>query len=112
MKRITAIWKHAFLLIVILSAVCLLGNTQKVSAASYSETTCKVIFANAKGQTAGFYHNLAKTVEEGTVIQLPEINRDGYQAYWVTKIEGKEYKYKAGQKVTINPDNKVLLEFI
>ena len=78
MKRITAIWKHAFLLIVILSAVCLLGNTQKVSAASYSETTCKVIFANAKGQTAGFYHNLAKTVEEGTVIQLPEINRDGY----------------------------------
>ena len=80
MKRITAIWKHAFLLIVILSAVCLLGNTQKVSAASYSETTCKVIFANAKGQTAGFYHNLAKTVEEGTVIQLPEINRDGYQA--------------------------------
>ena len=53
MKRITAIWKHAFLLIVILSAVCLLGNTQKVSAASYSETTCKVIFANAKGQTAG-----------------------------------------------------------
>ena len=51
MKRITAIWKHAFLLIVILSAVCLLGNTQKVSAASYSETTCKVIFANAKGQT-------------------------------------------------------------
>ena len=109
MKRITAIWKHAFLLIVILSAVCLLGNTQKVSAASYSETTCKVIFANAKGQTAGFYHNLAKTVEEGTVIQLPEINRDGYQAYWVTKIEGKEYKYKAGQKVTINQTTKFCL---
>ena len=109
MKRITAIWKHTFLLIVILSAVCLLGNTQKVSAASYSETTCKVIFANAKGQTAGFYHNLAKTVEEGTVIQLPEINRDGYQAYWVTKIEGKEYKYKAGQKVTINQTTKFCL---
>ena len=109
MKRITAIWKHAFLLIVILSAVCLLENTQKVSAASYSETTCKVIFANAKGQTAGFYHNLAKTVEEGTVIQLPEINRDGYQAYWVTKIEGKEYKYKAGQKVTINQTTKFCL---
>ena len=109
MKRITAIWKHAFLLIVILSAVCLLGNTQKVSAASYSETTCKVIFANAKGQTAGFYHNLAKTVEEGTVIQLPEINRDGYQAYWLTKIEGKEYKYKAGQKVTINQTTKFCL---
>lgn len=109
MKRITAIWKHAFLLIVILSAVCLLENTQKVSSASYSETTCKVIFANAKGQTAGFYHNLAKTVEEGTVIQLPEINRDGYQAYWVTKIEGKEYKYKAGQKVTINQTTKFCL---
>ena len=55
------------------------------------------------------YHNLAKTVEEGTVIQLPEINRDGYQAYWVTKIEGKEYKYKAGQKVTINQTTKFCL---
>ena len=30
-----------------------LGNTQKVSAASYSETTCKVILQNAKGQTTG-----------------------------------------------------------
>lgn len=85
------------------------GEYTEVSAASYSETTCKVIFANAKGQTAGFYHNLAKTVEEGTVIQLPEINRDGYQAYWVTKIEGKEYKYKAGQKVTINQTTKFCL---
>lgn len=64
MKRITAIWKHTFLLIVILSAVCLLGNTQKVSAASYSETTCKVIFANAKGQTAGFIIILPKLLRK------------------------------------------------
>ena len=110
MKRITATWKCIFLLILMVSAVWLFGNSQKVSAASYSDTTCKVIFANAKGQTSGdYYRKLAKTVEKGTVIQLPEVNRDGYQAFWVTKIQGKEYKYEAGSEVTINQTTKFCL---
>lgn len=110
MKRIAATWKYVFLLIMMVSAVCLFGNSQKVSAASYSDTTCKVIFANAKGQTSGdYYHKLAKAVEKGTVIQLPEVNKEGYEAFWVTKIQGKEYKYEAGSEVTINQTTKFCL---
>ena len=64
MKRITAIWKHAFLLIVILSAVCLLENTQKVSAASYSETTCKVILQMQKDRPQVFIITLPKLLRK------------------------------------------------
>lgn len=110
MKKITASLRSGFFLLMLLSAVCLIGNSQKVSAASYSDTTCKVIFANAKGQTGGgYYRNLAKTVEAGTVIQLPEVKKDGYKAYWITKIAGEEYKYAAGQKVVIDQTTKFCL---
>lgn len=107
MKRITATWKYVFLLIMMVSAVCLFGNSQKVSAASYSDTTCRVIFTNAKGQT---YHSLTKAVEKGTVIQLPDMNKEGYKTVWVTKFQGKEYKYSAGRNVTINQTTKFYLK--
>lgn len=109
MKRIATKWKHVVLLMMMLTVVCLLGGSREVSAATDNQQTCKVIFANAKGQTSGYYSKLAKTVEKGSVIELPRINKDGYKAVWVTKINGKEYKYSAGRKVTINQTTKFCL---
>lgn len=111
MKKVAATWKCAFLLMMLLSVVCLFGNPQKVSAAADDQqATCKVLFANAKGQQPGnYYRNLTKNVEKGAVIELPTVNKAGYQAFWITKINGKEYKYSAGRKVTINQTTKFCL---
>ena len=110
MKKVAATWKGAFLLMMLLSVVCLFGNPQKVLAADGQQATCKVLFANAKGQQPGnYYRNLTKNVEKGAVIELPTVNKAGYQAFWVTKINGKEYKYSAGRKVTINQTTKFCL---
>lgn len=110
MRNITGRWKHVFLLLMFVSVMCLFGGSQKVSAATDNNGTCKVIFANAKGKTSGYYNRLSKTVEKGTVIELPDINKDGYKTVWTTKIRGKEYKYSAGRKVKINQTTKFCLK--
>ena len=110
MKKATATWKCAFLLMILLSVACLFGRPGEVSAATDNQVTCKVLFANAKGQQPGtYYHRLTKNVEKGTVIALPTVNKTGYQAFWVTTINGKEYKYSSGSKVTIKQTTKFCL---
>ena len=110
MKKVTFRCRWTFLFAIVLSFVCLFVGGQKVSAASDTQETCKVIFADAKGLTsAEYYQKLSRTVEKGSVIELPKVNRNGYKAVWVTKNGGKEYKYSAGEKVAIEDDIKFCL---
>ena len=110
MKKVTFRCRWTFLFALVLSFVCLLGGGQKVAAASDTQETCKVIFADAKGVTsAEYYQKLSRTVEKGSVIELPKVNRNGYKAVWVTKNDGHEYKYSAGEKVAIENDIKFCL---
>ena len=76
---------------------------------SADTTTYKVTYANAKGRSAGNYRKWSKTVNAGEQVQLPKISRKGYEAKWVTTINGKKYKYSPGQTVTINRNTKFCL---
>lgn len=110
MKQIITKWKGMCFLIMLLSVLCLAGGTKTVSAAEADGAImCRVTFANAKGQTPEFYKKMGKTVEMGTMLELPKLSRDGYKYVWVAKINGKEYKYSAGAKVRITQNTKFCL---
>ncbi|MBU5482383.1 InlB B-repeat-containing protein [Blautia sp. MSJ-19] len=112
MRKITARWKCVCLLVMLLAVVGVFGSPQKVRAAEEPVVTqtCKVTFANAKGQiSSDYYRKLARTVEKGGYIELPKVNRSGYKAVWIAKIDGQQYKYSAGRKIQINQNTKFCL---
>lgn len=109
MRKLVSKWKCVGLFLFLLSALCLFGSAKSVSADTQN---CRVIFTNAKGQVSGeYYRKLARTVEKGTEIELPVVNRSGYKAVWETKINGKQYKYSGGRTVTINQNTKFSLNY-
>ena len=106
MKKYAAKWRNAGLLLLFMAGLLVFGETRMVSA---DTTTYKVTYANAKGSSTGNYRKWSKTVNAGEQVQLPKISRKGYEAKWVTTINGKKYKYSPGQKVTINRNTKFCL---
>lgn len=92
--------KRCLLLLSVMLLTCLVMYSQVQAAAK-----CKVTFANSKGVVANnAYKKLAKTVEKGTVIQLPKAEASGYRSYWVIKSSSgnKKYAMGASYKVTGN----------
>ena len=106
MKKYAAKSRNVGLLLLFMAVLLVFGGTRMVSA---DTTTYKVTYANAKGRSTGNYRKWSKTVNAGEQVQLPKISRKGYEAKWVTTINGKKYKYSPGQKVTINRNTKFCL---
>lgn len=109
MSKVVSKGKWIGFFVLMLSMLCIFGSAKKVSA---DTDTCRVVFANAKGVISGeYYRKLARTVEKGTKIELPTVNRSGYKAVWVAKINGKTYKYSGGRTITINQNTKFCLNY-
>ena len=89
MKKYAAKWRNAGLLLLFMAVLLVFGGTRMVFA---DTTTYKVTYANAKGSSTGNYRKWSKTVNAGEQVQLPKISRKGYEAKWVTTINGKKYK--------------------
>lgn len=110
MRKLVSKWKCVSFLVLFLSMMCLFGGARNVSADNTQK--CRVVFTNAKGQVSGeYYRKLARTVDKGTKIELPTVNRSGYKAVWVTTLNGKQYKYSGGRTVTINQNTKFSLNY-
>ena len=107
MKKIATKWKCFGLLLTLAFVLCLSGGLREVSADS---TTCRVIFANSKGNySSGSYRKWTRSVKTGTTVELPKVTRKGYEARWVTEINGKQRRYLPGQSVTIRQNTKFCL---
>ena len=103
MKKYATKSRNVGLLLLFMAVLLVFGGTRMVSA---DTTTYKVTYANAKGSSTGNYRKWSKTVNAGEQVQLPKISRKGYEAKWVTTINGKKYKYSPGQKVTITESDR------
>lgn len=102
-------WSVIWIILIAVSILSVGFGGKSVSAETVQK--CKVTFANSKGQVSGEgYQRLAKTVEKGTVIVLPKSEKKGYKSVWTTKINGKEYKYSGGSKVSIERNIKFCLK--
>ena len=108
MKKIATKWKCFGLLLTLAFVLCLSGGLREVSADS---TTCRVIFANSKGNySSGSYRKWTRSVKTGTTVELPKVTRKGYEVRWVTEINGKQRRYLPGQSVTIRQNTKFCLK--
>ena len=78
MEKNATKWKCFGLLLTLAFVLCLSGGLREVSADS---TTCRVIFANSKGNySSGSYRKWTRSVKTGTTVELPKVTRKGYEA--------------------------------
>lgn len=109
MRQVAGKWKWAVCLLM-LSALFLVGNSRKVSAQPTDATSCRVVFANAKGVVStSTYRNWCQVVEPGDWIKLPKFSQKGYKCYWVLKSGNTARKYYPGANYRITKNTKFCL---
>ena len=97
MRQVAGKWKWAVCLLM-LSALFLVGGSRKVSAQPADTTSCRVVFANARGVVStSTYRNWCQVVEPGDWIKLPKFSQTGYKCYWVLKSGNTARRYYTGQ---------------
>lgn len=104
-------WK-GIVFFTLLFSFLLLAGSRPVSAATTSTQKCRVVFANSNGVVSNdTFRKWAKTVDKGSYIQLPTVNRTGYKCVWVEKSGSKEIKYSTGRRVKITKNTKFCLRY-
>lgn len=104
-------WK-GIVFFTLLFSFLLLAGSRPVSAAITSTQKCRVVFANSNGVVSNdTFRKWAKTVDKGSYIQLPTVNRTGYKCVWVEKSGSKEIKYSTGRRVKITKNTKFCLRY-
>ncbi len=109
MRQVAGKWKWVVCLLM-LSALFLVGNSRKVSAQPTDTTSCRVVFANAKGVVStSTYRNWCQVVEPGDWIKLPKFSQAGYKCYWVLKNGNTARRYYTGANYRVTKDTKFCL---
>ena len=62
----------------------------RITEVSADSTTCRVIFANSKGNySSGSYRKWTRSVKTGTTVELPKVTRKGYEVRWSYRDQWK-----------------------
>lgn len=104
-------WRGIIFLAVLFGFLFLTGN-RPVSVEAASAEKCRVVFANSNGVVSNdTFRKWSRTVDKGSYIQLPTVNRSGYKCVWVQKNGNRELKYSAGRRVRITKNTKFCLRY-
>lgn len=110
-KVMTNKWR-GLVFLTLMFGFLLLAGSRPVAAETTSTEKCRVVFANSNGVVSNdTFRKWARTVDKGSYIQLPTVNRTGYKCIWVEKSGSKELKYSAGRRVRITKNTKFCLRY-
>ena len=112
MRKATVNRWRGIIFLTVLFGFLLLAASRPVSAQAATTEKCKVVFANSNGVVSNdTFRKWARTVTKGSYIQLPTVNRSGYNCVWVEKSGTKELKNATGRNVRITKNTKFCLRY-